>query len=513
MSTQSLPSVDDARSFVEGSSFIWHQRFELVPGVYTPGAHDIHELWSIAGRPTDLAGKTLIDIGTTNGAAAFLAERYGAERVVAVDIYEPDWFGFGELRELLDSIVEYHRASVYELPRVLDGETFDYVLYWGVLYHLRHPLLSLDSVRLLLADGGEASIETALYDGGEDAVLRFHRLDDLVGDPSNWFTPTMTTLRDWCLSSGLTPVRSEEWGAGDAKRGVVAAHRSPEDPEYMSISYEVPLRVEAVSGAATLGRTTSAPPERPWTQQYVAVHRRFVSDAIDDRSLIERIARGEPLPEGFGVGLDERVVEFAWLFAQGLKGRVLDAGSALNHEYILERLLPLVAELHVVTLEPEASAFTQRRVSYLYADLRDLPYRDDFFDIVVSVSTLEHVGMDNLVYGVREPRAEDLAGELRQAVAELRRVASRRLLLTVPYGRREDHGWFRQFDREDVELLAEAAGGRVSMNVFRYTAGGWQTSTLEEAADAVYRDFAADPSPVGDRAAAARAVACLAIDV
>jgi hypothetical protein len=99
-------------------------------------------------------------------------------------------------------------------------------------------------------------------------------------------------------------------------------------------------------------------------------------------------------------------------------------------------------------------------------------------------------------------------------VEELRRVASRRLLVTVPYGRREDHGWFRQFNRDDVEVLAEAAAGRrVSIDLFLHTAEGWRRSDLGEAADAVYRDFAADPSPVEDRAAAARAVACLAIEL
>jgi SAM-dependent methyltransferase len=514
MKAQTPPSADAARAFIEGSSFIWHERFELVPGVHTPGAHDIHELWSLAGLPTDLNGKSLIDIGTTNGAAAFLAERYGAERVVAVDIYDPDWFGFDVLRDFLGSRAEFRRANIYALPHALDGETFDYVLFWGVLYHLRHPLLALDSLRVLLAEEGETSIETALYDGGDDPVLRFYRRDELSADPSNWFTPTMTTLHDWCLSSGLKPVRSQEWGAGQGKRGVVAAAKIAGDPEYMSISYETPLRVQAIGGAATLGRGTAAPPERPWTQEYVAQHRRFLGEALDDAELLERLGHGESLPAGFGVGLDERVVELPWLLAQGLEGRVLDAGSALNHEHILDRILPRVSDLHLVTLEPEQSAFTDRRISYVYADLRDLPYRADFFETVVSVSTLEHVGMDNRVYGVEPPRSRDPVAELRRAVEELRRVASRRLLVTVPYGRREDHGWFRQFNRDDVEVLAEAAAGRrVSIDLFLHTAEGWRRSDLGEAADAVYRDFAADPSPVEDRAAAARAVACLAIEL
>ena len=146
------------------------------------------------------------------------------------------------------------------------------------------------------------------------------------------------------------------------------------------------------------------------------------------------------LPPGFGIGLDERVVEFPWLLAQGLGGRILDAGSALNHAHVLDHVRPLASDLHVVTLEPEAEAFTDRKVSYVYADLRYLPYRDGFFDVVVCLSTLEHVGMDNAFYGVDAPRAPDPAAEVRTAVAELDRVASKRVLITVPYGRREDHG-------------------------------------------------------------------------
>jgi hypothetical protein len=90
-------------------------------------------------------------------------------------------------------------------------------------------------------------------------------------------------------------------------------------------------------------------------------------------------------------------------------------------------------------------------------------------------------------------------------------VSGHRLLLTVPYGDREDHGWFRQFDRADVETMLEAAGGRASATVFRYSADGWQVSDLESAAEATYRDFAANPTPVEDLAAAARAVVCLAV--
>ena len=250
---------------------------------------------------------------------------------------------------------------------------------------------------------------------------------------------------------------------------------------------------------------------RPWTHEYVDLHRRLVSEVLDDPALIQSFAKGDPLPQGYGVGFDERVVEFPWLFAQGLQGRTLDAGSALNHEHVVDRALRSVDELHVVTLEPEELAFTERRVSYVYSDLRELPYKDKYFDTVVCLSTLEHVGMENARYGVNEPRADDPVREMSRAIAELERVSAGPMLVSVPYGRQEDHGWFRQFDRADVKALLDAAGGRASVTVFRYSADGWQVSDLEAAADASYRDFTADPTPVEDLAAAARAVVCIRV--
>ena len=132
---------------VARTDFTWHQRFELVPGVYTPGVSNIEFLTNAAGIADRLDDLTVLDIGTTNGGAAFECERRGAKRVVAVDIADEDWFGFAAIKELLGSRVEHLNSSIYELPELL-GEQFDVVMFWGVLYQLRHPLLALDNVRV-----------------------------------------------------------------------------------------------------------------------------------------------------------------------------------------------------------------------------------------------------------------------------------------------------------------------------------------------------------------------------
>jgi tRNA (mo5U34)-methyltransferase len=243
------PNVKEARTFLNRTSFVWHQRFELVPGVETPGAHPIDYLFDLGGVPKDLRGKSVLDIGTSNGGAAFLMERWGAEPVVAIDIYPPEWFGFDALKQFLGSSVEYVQGTVYDLGRLSQGQRFDYVLFWGVLYHLRHPLLALDEVRAVLAPDGRVHVETAVADDELEAVsdlpvARFYRHDELAADPSNWFAPTVACLEDWCASAGLEPVRTEVWGEGQGRRCLMVARRTAADAEYARISYEVPLRAE-----------------------------------------------------------------------------------------------------------------------------------------------------------------------------------------------------------------------------------------------------------------------------
>lgn len=236
---------DTAVALASRADFMWHQRFELAPGVYAPGLNDIDWLMHVAGIPEDLSGAKALDIGTTNGGAAFALERRGAAYVVATDIYDSDWFGFGVLRKALRSRVEFRKLNVYQLATL--KEHFDVVLFWGVLYHLRHPLLALDSVREVTA--GTAYIETAVCDHeraayAEASVARFYRRDELGRDGSNWFVPSTRTLVDWCASCGYAPTLISAWPQKGPARAMVKAERLPDPPEYRTVSYEVPLSCE-----------------------------------------------------------------------------------------------------------------------------------------------------------------------------------------------------------------------------------------------------------------------------
>jgi tRNA (mo5U34)-methyltransferase len=238
------PSAEEAHRFLAESSFVWHQRFQLVPGVYTPGSNDMEWIFRVAGVPLDLSGKTAIDIGTSNGGVAFELERRGAERVVAVDIFPPSWFGFDAIKEFLASDAEFVQASVYELPALL-REEFDVLVFWGVLYHLRHPLLALDAIRALLR--GTGFLETAVCDRevGELSsvpLVRFYRRDELYNDTSNWFAPTVSAFVDLCRSSGLDPKVLGAWPKEAPQRTMLKVTRTPGNPEYHALSYERPLK-------------------------------------------------------------------------------------------------------------------------------------------------------------------------------------------------------------------------------------------------------------------------------
>ena len=237
-------AADRAAELARDPGIVWHQRLQLSKDVISPGINDIEALLDLVGVPDRLDGLSVLDIGTCNGGAAFIAEQRGAERVVAVDIYDPSWFGFDQLAEALDSKAEFVKASVYELPGLL-AEEFDIVLCLGVLYHLRHPLLAIDSLRTLTR--GRLYVETAACaDDSEISRSEFHP-GAYLGDSSNWFIPSERCLRDWFATSGFAVERTQLWPEGGPGRALLVG--TPTGRGYLKASYEVPLQVSTSSRA------------------------------------------------------------------------------------------------------------------------------------------------------------------------------------------------------------------------------------------------------------------------
>ena len=87
---------------------------ELAAGVLSPGVSDVAGHIARAGLPS-VRGKSVLDIGTCNGGVLFELERMGAVRLVGVDIYDQEFFGFAALRSFFASEAEFVQASVYGL--------------------------------------------------------------------------------------------------------------------------------------------------------------------------------------------------------------------------------------------------------------------------------------------------------------------------------------------------------------------------------------------------------------
>jgi SAM-dependent methyltransferase len=252
----------------------------------------------------------------------------------------------------------------------------------------------------------------------------------------------------------------------------------------------------------------------PWSAGYHTSKRLAIEAAIDQRA----VTPGKDLQAGFGVAIDERIVEYPWLFGhlsalgKGMP-RVLDAGSILNHDFILKRAPFKGRYLTIMTLAPEKYCQWYDGFSYVYGDLRDTFFRDQTFDIVVCISTIEHVGLDNtLLYtSDRQHDERDETGFL-AAAREFKRILKPggTCYVTVPFGMRRNLGWYQVFDAEMVKQLADAFGPTsYEIEYFRYSRDGWQRSDAEDVRGASVFDVHSGQGRGDDRAASSRAIACL----
>src|SRR5688500_16264708 len=105
--------------------------------------------------------------------------------------------------------------------------------------------------------------------------------------------------------------------------------------------------------------------KRAWSEGYGDYKASFLANVLADSNLLGIFRDGLDLPANYGDGLDERVVEIPWALSRlsGKTGHLLDAGSALNHEYLVDAPSLAGFKLSIITLAPEAIAFWRRGVS------------------------------------------------------------------------------------------------------------------------------------------------------
>jgi len=171
--------------------------------------------------PADLTGRTVLDIGCNAGFHALEMKRRGADRVLGIDS-DPRYLAQARLAAEVTGIadIEFALMSVYDVAAL--GERFDIVLFMGVFYHLRHPLLALDLIRSHVA--GDLMVFQSLQRGSNDTLdiaedypfaetaifeqpayprMQFveHRY---AGDPSNWWLPNRAASEAMLRSAGFT---------------------------------------------------------------------------------------------------------------------------------------------------------------------------------------------------------------------------------------------------------------------------------------------------------------------
>ena len=208
----------------------WFHNLHLPGGTQTAPDHPLGDFpafkWAeiAPSLPENLSGARALDIGCNAGFYTFELARRGAS-VTAIDVDEhylrqARWAA-GELE--LEERVEFRQMGVYDLARLADS--FDVVLFLGVLYHLRHPLLAIDLVAERVAPEGTLVLQTLTTPGDESAAVPADLSIDgrdamrdrgwpymafiereLAGDPTNWWAPTGACVEAMVRSAGLSVV-------------------------------------------------------------------------------------------------------------------------------------------------------------------------------------------------------------------------------------------------------------------------------------------------------------------
>lgn len=197
----------------------WWHTIELPGGVKTRGHQRIEEQDFIARNiPKDLSGKTVLDIGAADGRFSFLAEKRGAAKVVAIDVfqgYKPEEgrVGIGQdgrpflktfalAKDALHSRVSYENLDLFELGDL--PLKFDLIFLFGVYYHLEDPVRGFQTVVGKLNPGGLLLVEGLVRSGNRNAKLHRFRASEI--EPTTFCSANIAWLTEALQNAGLEKV-------------------------------------------------------------------------------------------------------------------------------------------------------------------------------------------------------------------------------------------------------------------------------------------------------------------
>ncbi len=195
--------------------------------------------------------------------------------------------------------------------------------------------------------------------------------------------------------------------------------------------------------------------------------------------LLLKIVRRLPRPLRLKIlepmaAINERIVEIPWVFMNlGItQGKILDVGCCWSS--VSMELASFGFEVWGIDLDP--CALTHPNFKFIQGDVCRSSLPERFFDRVVDISTLEHIGLGHFQDTI-QPDGD------RQAVQSIHRVLKTggRFLMTVPFGQRCVTAWFRVYDSSS---LAELIGPfkLVRQEFYIQRGGHWVPATQAEAA-------------------------------
>lgn len=209
----------------------WFQNMDLL-GVKTAPDHFLGDYPSVKWKkfehavPRDLSGMTVLEIGCNAGFYSMEMKKRGAESVLGIDMDEAYLNQARFAAGVLGIDIEFERMSVYDIARL--GRKFDIVMFMGVLYHLRYPLLALDLIHEHVAKDalifqsmlrGDASVdeisddypfsETSIFNRPSFPKLHFIE-KSYSKDNTNWWLPNRACAEAMLRSSGFSIMSNPE---------------------------------------------------------------------------------------------------------------------------------------------------------------------------------------------------------------------------------------------------------------------------------------------------------------
>ncbi len=247
---QDRTPLSDAEAAAVVAQANWYHSFELRPGLVSPGVSDMPASAALDGLgvPADLSGSRALDVGAWDGPLTFELERRGAT-AFALDIQEPTRVGFDAARRVIGSRAVHYQGSVYQLPHdQLAG--LDHIVFRGVFYHLKYPLLAFECLAAALNMGGRLYFEGETFlhyaetaDGTpvEKDFSELARSDipltlcypNRYKQGSNWFIPNPACLRVWMEMSGLRVDALNTFTESGAQRSYGVATKVSEQSEQL----------------------------------------------------------------------------------------------------------------------------------------------------------------------------------------------------------------------------------------------------------------------------------------